>query len=90
MTITQAIFINLDNKDVCKKKFLNIHELSKLHNRYMVYMLGLHFIIPQNYKEIKAPEVKPEGFIETTGVSQTIMMYKNLNRIMDEEIERRR
>lgn len=80
---SQVIFVNPNNKLVCKKAFLTLSELYAIKERYRVYMFGYNFIIPEDYNKISYQEIKPEGFALETGISQTIMMYNNMLHLLD-------
>ena len=80
---SQVIFINPNNNNVCKKALLTLSELDAIKYKYRVYMLGYNFIIPLDYSKISYKEIKPEGFAQETGVSQTIMMYNNMLHLLE-------
>lgn len=80
-----VVFVKENESGVCKKTYLTLHELSKIIAKYEVYMMGISFIITKDYDKIKVKESKPDSFAETTGVSQTNMMYASLKRKLDYE-----
>ena len=75
-----VIFVKENNSEVCKRQNMTLHELSKIIAKYQVYMMGTTFVITKDYDKIKSEEVKPTEFVERIGVSQTVMMYKDLTR----------
>lgn len=73
-----VVFIKENETEVCKKTNMTLHELSKVIAMYQVYMMGTSFVITKDYDKIKVKEKAPEDFTERIGVSQTVMMYRDL------------